>query len=148
MAQPITYTWRKLFAFGKLPPGGHGKDKGDKGGGHGKGGGGKGGGGGAPSLGSWAVYDETGTLTLLDSENVDSLVDNAVGDTTINWTVDFSGATYAMMGGCLGAIGGNDEHFVYLFSGATFLAGSARVVTGVGAVEEDVDYASAFAVGN
>lgn len=43
----------------------------------------------------WINLDGTGTITIIDSFNVTSIVDNGTGDYTINWDVDFDNADYS-----------------------------------------------------
>lgn len=91
------------FNVGPLPPD-RGKEKPPKGGGGkgGKGGGGHPGGGVASFFDAWAAWDADGTLTILDSQGVTSITDNAGEDWTINWTNAFANANYTLMGCTLG----------------------------------------------
>lgn len=45
---------------------------------------------------AWMTMDGTGTISITDSFNVSSLVDNGTGDYTINWNTDFGNADYAV----------------------------------------------------
>jgi len=47
---------------------------------------------------AWVSYDQVGTATVEDSENVVSVTDNGAGDYTINWDTDFASASYAAVG--------------------------------------------------
>ncbi len=48
----------------------------------------------------WVSIDGTGTIAIRDSYNVSSLVDNAIGEYTINWDVDFSNTNYSVVAMC------------------------------------------------
>ena len=55
---------------------------------------------------SWANLDGTGTIALRDSENVSSVVDNATGDYTFNFSNSFSNNNYsAALSGDSGSVG-------------------------------------------
>jgi hypothetical protein len=43
---------------------------------------------------AWINFDGSGTISISDSFNVSSIVDNGTGDYTINWDTDFAGANY------------------------------------------------------
>lgn len=47
---------------------------------------------------SWVRYTTVTTTTIAASYNVTSLTDNGTGDTTINFTVNFSSANYCALG--------------------------------------------------
>lgn len=49
---------------------------------------------------AWVNFDGTGTPAIRASGNVSSITDNGVGDYTINFTVPFADANYAMAGAC------------------------------------------------
>ena len=44
----------------------------------------------------WVNMDGTGTIAIRDSFNVSSIVDNGVGDYTINWDTDFADTNYCV----------------------------------------------------
>lgn len=44
---------------------------------------------------AWINFDGTGVISIRDSYNISSIVDNGTGDYTINFTVNFSTANYA-----------------------------------------------------
>ncbi len=43
----------------------------------------------------WAVVRQTGTLALLDSFNIGSIIDNDVGNTSYNFSISFSSSNYS-----------------------------------------------------
>jgi len=48
---------------------------------------------------AWANFDSIpGTPTIAASHNVTSLIDNGIGDITVNWTIAFSSANYVVVG--------------------------------------------------
>jgi hypothetical protein len=47
---------------------------------------------------AWVNFNGTGTIAIRDSYNVSSIVDNGVGDYTINFTTPFSSANYVLAG--------------------------------------------------
>ena len=50
---------------------------------------------GEPIVKAWIQFNGTGTIAIQDSFNVSSIVDNGVGDYTINWDTDFANDDYA-----------------------------------------------------
>ena len=46
----------------------------------------------------WIVLNGTGTISIVDSYNVDSIVDGGTGTYTINWATDFSSGDYVVVG--------------------------------------------------
>jgi hypothetical protein len=88
----------RLFAktFQPIPP--PGKGGGGKGGGGGGKGGGGGGGGGGPLIDhAWAQMSTSGGVPTIDNDiNMDSVVDNGVGDFTFNIATDMTSASYAI----------------------------------------------------
>lgn len=47
----------------------------------------------------WVLYDNVGTATVEESENVTSVTDSGVGRWVVNWADDFTGPTdYAVVG--------------------------------------------------
>jgi hypothetical protein len=54
------------------------------------------GGGDDPGLArGWVKFSAAGSLSVLDSHNVDSVTDNGTGDFTVNWDTDFASSNYA-----------------------------------------------------
>lgn len=49
---------------------------------------------------SWCRFDGTGTASITDSENTDSLDDEGTGQFAANWDVDYSDGNYATVGSC------------------------------------------------
>lgn len=49
------------------------------------------------SIKGWALYNQD-TPAVLDSYNVTSIIDNSVGNFTVNWTTSFASANYAVAG--------------------------------------------------
>jgi len=47
---------------------------------------------------AWINFDGTGTITIRDSFNVSSIVDNGVGDYDINFDTDFANTDYVVAG--------------------------------------------------
>lgn len=52
---------------------------------------------------AWVNFNGTGTVSIRDAFNTSSLIDNAVGDYTINFNSSFANASY--VGGGLGSVG-------------------------------------------
>lgn len=48
---------------------------------------------------SWITFDGTGTISIVDGGNVSSLVDNGVGNYTVNFTIAIGSTTYCVVGG-------------------------------------------------
>jgi hypothetical protein len=58
---------------------------------------------------AWVHYDNTGTATVDDSENVASVSDDATGQFTVNWETDFAANDYAVVTGtCDEAVSGHN----------------------------------------
>lgn len=57
---------------------------------------------------AWINFDGTGTIAIRDSYNVSSIVDNGVGDYTVNWDTDFANGNYA----CAGMSGSSANTFI------------------------------------
>lgn len=53
---------------------------------------------------AWVNFNGTGTVAILDSNNVTSITDNGVGDYTINFTIAMSSANYAWSQSCKGNV--------------------------------------------
>jgi len=47
---------------------------------------------------AWIQFDGTGVIAINDSYNVSSITDNAVGDYSIVWDINFADTTYCMVG--------------------------------------------------
>lgn len=64
----------------------------------------------------WVRFDGTGTLSVKDSYNVDSVTDNGTGNYTVNWDADFANADY-----CVVVTVGNDvmAHIAAVAAGTT-----------------------------
>ena len=75
---------------------------------------------------AWVVFDGTGTPTIADSYNVDSITDNGTGDYTINWTVPFASADYVVSGSA--SLAATTCYFV-ISPDAAPLAGAVRIKT-------------------
>lgn len=56
---------------------------------------------------AWVHFDGTGTVSILDSDNVSSITDNGVGLYSVNFTSAVGNATYAVNG-----TSGADSHNV------------------------------------
>lgn len=52
---------------------------------------------------AWVNFDGTGTVSIRDSFNVDSITDNGTGSYRINFTTPFSNASYTLTGSCSAA---------------------------------------------
>jgi hypothetical protein len=73
----------------------------------------------------WAKMSQTGgTLTLQDSDNVSSVVDNGTGDITVNWDTDFGSAFYACV-----MTSGNDTEAAGMQQVQNYAAGSLTLRT-------------------
>ncbi len=46
---------------------------------------------------AWINFNGTGTVTIRDSYNIDSIIDNGTGDYTINLTTDFTTTDYCIL---------------------------------------------------
>lgn len=101
---------------------------------------------GAPTLYwnvGWINFDGTGTISILDSHNVISIVDDGSGKFTINWDTDFSSANYATAGMSGVSAGRN---FPYIVSK---LAGSISIgVSSPAGSDEDTDDIGIIATGD
>lgn len=47
---------------------------------------------------AWALFNSVGTITITSQENVSSVIDEAVGQFTVNFTVSMDNADYAISG--------------------------------------------------
>lgn len=52
----------------------------------------------------WIMFDGTGTVSIYDDFNVNSLVDSDTGDYTITWETDLDSANYAVLGSANAAV--------------------------------------------
>ena len=86
------------------------------------------------------------TATIADSFNVASITDNAVGDFTITWNLDFASANYACS-----AFGGDSGTIAFSFShNGTLGVGSIRITArrNDNAALVDVDPLQVIAIGD
>lgn len=60
---------------------------------------------------AWVKFNGTGTVTINASYNVSSITDNGVGDYTVNFTISFSSAEYAVSTTCRRATTDENLHF-------------------------------------
>ena len=95
----------------------------------------------------WINFNGTGTIAIRDSFNVASIVDEGVGNYTINWDRDFANTDYAVVGSVRQSTGTSDN---YLTIGTTgLLAGSANIHTfSIGPATEDCDIICVIAIGD
>jgi len=97
----------------------------------------------------WAKWNSSGTL--LASYNVDSVTDHGTGQFTVNWTTDFSTASYAVAGICGVNTANTQNLFIELQTNAAApAAGSVRVVTLISSTQgtDDTDHMSIAAFGD
>jgi hypothetical protein len=93
----------------------------------------------------WILFDGTGTVSILDSFNVSSIVDNGVGDYTINWDTDFATANYCAVGAANDDVASNPA-WVRLTDRA---AGSIRLkILNYATTAEDFDRISVVSFGD
>ena len=76
----------------------------------------------------WINFKGSGTVSIRDSFNVSSLVDNGTGDYTVNFTNAMSNANYCSTGMCTYLMGQVARYRI--ISGYVWNTGSHRVVTG------------------
>jgi len=95
---------------------------------------------------SWISFSGTGTVSILDSNNVTSVTRNSLGDFTLTWDVDFANVSYA--GAMMVKDSGNREAVIGITDTANNPAlGSMQVwVRRAGAVI-DPSYASILTTG-
>jgi len=98
---------------------------------------------------AWVNLDGLGTLSIIDSFNVSSVVDNDVGDYTINWDTDFKDDKYVVVGMTSEDGGKGVLVSVKLPLSTNKTAGSVTITLRKKAGEdlEDVDYIGLIAVG-
>lgn len=75
---------------------------------------------------AWVKFTGTGTVTIADDFNVDSITDNGTGDYTINFTTALDSANYCAAGMVGHSSGGG---YVRIEDGQTPAAASLRVAT-------------------
>lgn len=91
----------------------------------------------------WANMNGSGTPALNDSFNVSGIVDNAAGDYTITWDLDFANNTYAVAGAA-----NYTGHFTINNTGA-LAVGSTRIFTeDVGGAAAETNNICVIAVGD
>lgn len=90
---------------------------------------------------AWCSWSQVGTQTIAASYNVSSITDNGVGLTTINFTVSFSSAVYAITG--IGEWVNGRQSWYYTGTKAT---GSCQIACGqsAGALADDANAQVAF----
>ena len=88
----------------------------------------------APSYSAraWVNFNGTGTVAILASGNVSSLVDNGVGDYTINFATAMSDTNYVMTG-CYDYIYNGTNYFDQNTVPQTFATSSIRIIQGYAA---------------
>lgn len=91
----------------------------------------------------WIHFDGTGTISISDSYNVSSIVDNATGDYTINWDTDFLNADYSCVGAQSGVSNGDTGVTIL-----TYASGSVDVRTYQNSTLADDDDISVIAIGD
>lgn len=80
---------------------------------------------------AWVNFGGITTTAINDSFNVSSLVDNGVGDTTVNFEKPMPNTNYCIAGaGRLDNASGSQAIFVGNKRGTTFAAGSIRINSG------------------
>lgn len=72
---------------------------------------------------AWLQFNGTGTIAIQDSFNISSIVDNGVGNYTINWDVDFANDDYAVF-----PMAGNQNDATFNTLGIRTLGVSACIV--------------------
>ncbi len=79
----------------------------------------------------WVNFNGTGTISINDSFNVSSIVDNGVGTYTINWDIDFTNTDYCWVGSARDqdGTGGGSGRNVYAFNTDIKTVGSLQVRT-------------------
>lgn len=55
-----------------------------------------------PIIKAWIQFNGTNVIAIQDSFNVSSIVDNGVGNYTVNWDTDFANDDYSAVGSCGG----------------------------------------------
>lgn len=99
---------------------------------------------------AWINFDGTGTPAIRDSFNVSSLVDNGVGDYTINWDRNFADASYAVTFGSQTAAIDDTRPIISNTGGQT--ASSVRVLnhdtTGAAGTNQDATIFCVMAIGD
>jgi len=53
---------------------------------------------------AWIQFIGTGAISIVGSYNVDTIVDNADGDYSVNWDIDFAGVDYVVVAVCGGTV--------------------------------------------
>jgi hypothetical protein len=92
----------------------------------------------------WCTLDGTGTIAILESFNVSSIVDNGTGDYTVTWDRDFAAATYAVAGAVLANAGPSNG----VVAVAAQVAGSVELYTAdLGNTLADFDKVYVIAIG-
>ena len=79
----------------------------------------------------WMVWNGTGTVAILDSFNMSSLVDNGTGDYTLNFSITMGGTNFVFAGHCRESDsgGGNRSDRVIQPQRTPFTTTSARLGT-------------------
>lgn len=80
---------------------------------------------------AWVHFNGTGTVAILDSNNVSSITDNGVGLYSVNFTSAVGNATYAVNG-----TAGADSHNV---GASNHASGSVTIATAVPNIERRDD---------
>lgn len=97
---------------------------------------------------AWVSFTQVGTQAIDDNGNVSSIVDNASGDTTINFSTSMPDVNYCpVLGNQSIATGGhqvNDNRYLTLYCGATKLVGSVRVNSQYGNTNSGDDMEACF----
>ena len=100
---------------------------------------------------AWAVIDQIGTIAVKASHNLDGttpVVDNGVGDFTLNWGTDFSSTNYAVAG-MADDLDGTESMSVLLDDSVPPTASAARfLVKNNSAQVRDIDPVCIIAMGD
>lgn len=95
----------------------------------------------------WGSWDASGTPALDDSFNVASLVDEATGNFTLNWSNDMSAADYTVAGGAGAGDAANLEYWLHYPSSKVLAASLTTWVVSSGQIATDVAFNSMAVIG-
>lgn len=100
---------------------------------------------------AWVTFDGIGVVVIKDSYNVSSVVDNGVGDYTINWDADFANTDYCFWGSARDNEGAPSP-LADLFLGSPFggikTVGSLQVMVTAGVANLDSPEVCVAAIGD
>ncbi len=97
---------------------------------------------------AWINFDGTGTISIYDSYNIASIVDNGVGDYDLNFDTDFADTNYVLAGSAEATVG-NFVPTIVMPNGATRTVGTAQIrTTDASGTNRDFDFITIIAIGN